>query len=269
MNKLIKSYESKKVADYLRQDKPSKVVIVFFHGLGDMILFMEVFNKLRSLFKDIKIDLALQEGTGQEVLASEALLIKNTEIPIDGYDFTFHVHFPMCEGQNGLWTKSEWCCLQELGIDPVSDYPKFPENIPSILVGCSFQATALPGQCNPSDEVAEKIWNEIIEAGYIPIETMFKHCYYNPVNVPFDCVDRSVRDIPPGLDKLIRLMSHCHANITVASGTLPLSIALMPSRTLYLEKDFTVKSYTRQAIASIIVDDYKDGTVKKWLDRLS
>ena len=268
MQKLITSYGSKKIADYLRQDKPSKVILVFHHGLGDLILFMEVYNKLITLFPDIKIDLALQEGTGQEVLAPAAILAKNVNIPLDGYDYTFHVHFPMCEGQHGLWTKAEWCCLQEMGIEPVSNYPQLPVDILSILIGVNFQATALPGACNPSEEVAEKIWNEVIEAGYIPVETSFEHCYFNPVNVRFDCVDRDVRSIPAGIDKLIRLMSHCHANITVATGTLPLSIALMPSRTLYLEKDFSIKSYTRQAIASVNVNDYKDGVVKGWLEKI-
>lgn len=263
---LVKSYEGKKIADYLRQDKPSKVCLIFWHGLGDLIMFIEPFNKLKSLFPDIQIDIALQDGTGQEVIASNAKLIKNADLNIEGYDYTFQVHFPMAEHLNGLWTKAEHCCTEELGIEPVCDYPKFSENIKSPFVACHFQATAMPGACNPSPEVAEKIWNEIIEAGYIPIEALFKHCYYNPANAQFSSVNRDVRDIPVKLGKLIMLLSSCCASICVASGNLPLSIALMPHRTLYLKKEYPIKAYTKQSIPEIDINNYKDGTVKKWLE---
>ena len=265
---LIKSYEGKKVADYLRQDKPSKVCIVFWHGLGDLVMFIEPFNKLKSLFPDVQIDLALQDGTGQEVIAHDAKLIKNANIHIEEYVYTFQIHFPMAEHLNGLWTKAEYCCMEELGIEPVCTYPKFPKNISSPFVACHFQATAMPTACNPSTEVVEKIWNEVIEAGYIPVESFFKHCYSNPVNKKFDCINRDVRDIPARLDKLIMMLSNCHASICVASGNLPLSIALMPQRTLYLKKAYTIKTYAKAPISEIDVNDYQDGAVRKWLESM-
>lgn len=265
---LIKSYESKKVADYLRQDKPNKIVLIFWHGLGDILMFIEPLNKLKSLFPNIQIDLALQKGVGQEVIATESVLISNANLAIDGYDYTFQIHFPMSEHTNGLWTKAEWCCKEELGIEPIDKYPKFPKNIRSNFVAVHFQATALPDACNPSQEIAEKIWNEIIEAGYIPIESFFRHPYCNPVNIKFDFIDRDIRGIPASIDKLIMLLNSCHASICVASGNLPLSIALMPTRTLYLEKAYPIKSYTKQSISSVNVNDYKDGIVKKWLQTI-
>lgn len=268
MGKLIKSYEGKKVADYLRQDKPGRVVLVFAHGVGDTILFIESFNKLRSLFPDIQIDLALMKGLGQEVLVHDALLISNANIPVENYDYTFVINFPMAEHLKGLWTKSSWCDQQELGIDPVDKYPVFPNNIQSPFVALNMQATALPGACNPSDEIAEKIWNEVKSAGLIPIETLFIHVYFNPVNVSFSCVDRGVRDIVPGIDKLIKILSASMASITVATGNLPLSIAMMPEQTLYLKKDFLIESYTKKSIATIDVEHYKDGMVESWLRKL-
>lgn len=264
----IKAYESKKVADYLRQDKPGRVCLVFAHGVGDTILFIEPYKKLRSLFPDIQIDLVIPKSFGQEVLIPDAILVSDASLELDGYDFTFVINFPMSEHTNGLWTKAEWCCMQELGIEPVSDFPKFPDNIRSSLVGVSFQATALPNACNPSEEVAEKIWKEVIAAGFIPVETLFKHIYFNPANVQFACVNRDVRDMPASLDTLIRLMSSCYANITVATGTLPLSIALMHERTLFLKKDFSIKSYTKKPISEIDVNDYKNGSVKGWLKQM-
>lgn len=264
----IKTYESKKVADYLRQDKPGKVCLVFAHGLGDTILFIEPFKSLKSLFPGVQIDIAIPKSLGQEVIIPEAILVNDTSLEMDGYDFTFVIHFPMSEHTNGLWTKAEWCCMQELGIEPVSALPKFPDNVRSSIVGVSFQATALPNACNPSEEVAEKVWREVIAAGFIPIETLFRHIYFNPANVQFACVDRDVRGMPANLDTLIRLMSSCCANITVATGTLPLSIALMPERVLYLKKDFPIKCYTKKPVSEVDINNYKDGSVKGWLERL-
>ena len=133
---LIQEYSIKKVSDILRFEKPQKVCLIFWHGLGDLIMFIPCLKKLRKLFHDIQIDIALQAGIGQEELIPNALLIKNANRKIDGYDYTFQIHFPMCEGSNGLWTKSEWCCKSELGIDPVFDYPKI-KKCKSRLVACN------------------------------------------------------------------------------------------------------------------------------------
>jgi len=265
---LITSYDHAKVSDYLIKESPKKVCLIFYHGVGDVVMFTEVFNKLKTLFPDIQIDIVLQRGVGQEVLFPDALLTTSPNEPIDGYDFTFQIHFHMCEHLNGLWTKAEFCCIEELGIDPTSAFPKFPDNIKSPLVGINYQATALPGTCNPSEEVAKKIWDEVVAAGMIPIEAFFQHTYYNPVNSQFAHVDRGVRNIPIGIDKLIQLLSCCYANISVSTANLHLSIALMPKRTLYLKKDYSIKCYTKEPISEIDVNNYEDGSVKKWLTTL-
>jgi len=264
MSQLIRSYQNMKVADYLRKEKPAKVVLIFWHGLGDLVMFMPCFNHLKSMFPDIEIDIALQKGVGQEVLMGGALLIQNANQAIDGYDYTFQIHFPMSESLGGLWTKQEWCCIQELGVDPISYYPTLPK-YQSKLVALHFQATALPDPINPDEATAKKIWGEVIQAGFIPIEALFKHCYFNPVNKKFDFITSHCRDVPATIEKLISLLQSCAASICVASGNLPLSISIMPDRTLYLEKEFSIKSYTKENIATVDVKNYKEGSVKEWL----
>ena len=264
---LITSYANQKVADYLIRESPTKVCMIFWHGLGDLIMFWRSLEELRGLFPDITIDIALQEGVGQEELIPDAILITSPNEPIEGYDYTFQVHFPMCEHMAGSYTKQGWCCTQELGIDPVDKYPVFKPH-KNKLVACHFQATALPDPVNPSYETAKEIWSEIIEAGFIPIEALFKHKYYNPVNEKFDFIDCTIRSAKPSINTLIGLYQHCAASICCASGNLPLSIAVMPEKTLYLKKAFGIKCYTREAIDTIDINDYAKGNVKKWLAKL-
>jgi len=273
---LTTSYGKDKVGDLLRKKKPSKVCLVFWHGLGDLVMFITTFYRLRKMFLNIQIDVALQEGTGQEALIRDAVLIKNPNKPIEGYDYTFQIHYPMSEHMNGRWTKNEWCCLQELGIDPVSSYPNFkalaePKKIKDkYMVALHYQATALPEPCNPTKEVAHEIWADVIEAGFIPIEAFFKHAWYNPVNEKFDFIPdkQTVRNEQASIPKLIKLLQSCYASICVASGNLPMSLAIMPKRTLYLEKAFKLETYTKQNVSSININNYSSGVVKAWLKNL-
>ena len=270
---LIKEYGQNKIADYLRKRKPSKVCLIFWHGLGDLVMFITTFYRLKKMFPSIQIDIALQDGTGQEALIKDAVLIKNPNKSIEGYNYTFQVHYPMSEHMNGRWTKNEWCCMQELGIDPVSSYPHFqalakPKKLKGgYMVALHYQATALPGQCNPTKEVAHEIWADVLEAGFVPIEAFFKHAWYNPANEKFDFIPdkQTARNYMASIPKLIKLLQSCYASICVASGNLPMSLAIMPERTLYLEKDYKIESYTKMNIPNVDVKNYQGGKVKEWL----
>lgn len=265
---LITEYNNLKVADYLRMESPAKVCLIFWHGLGDLVMFIPTYYKLKIMFPETKIDIALQEGTGQKALMPGAIEISDPGVPIDGYDYTFQIHYPMSEHDNVKWTKNEWCCMVELGIDPIDEYPKIKKSA-SPFVACHFQATALPDPINPTEEVAEKIWNEILDTGLIPIEVFFRHKYYNPVNEKFKFIDCTVRRAKPSIKTLVNTYNHCFASICVASGNLPVSISIMPTRTLYLKKAYDIECYTRKTIPQIDVTNYEDGKVKEWLVKLS
>lgn len=265
---LIRSYEHKKIADYLNTEHPRRVCLIFWHGLGDVVMFMPLYEKLKAMFASIKIDIAVQAGLDQRELLPSAIPIQSPDHPIDGYDYTFQVHFPMCEHLNGLWTKSELCCREELGIEPISTFPQL-HHYQKALVALNFHATALPDPINPPESVAQKIWQEVIDADFIPIESFFKHRFFNPKNEKFSFIDRDIRSISPTIKKLIGLLRGCFASICVASGTLPLSLALMPEHTLYLEKTYPISAYTRQNIPTINLNKYQEGSVRSWLKNLT
>ena len=270
MGKVIEPYRQElKVTDYLQLEEVKSIGLVFWHGLGDCVQFMHILHFLRDIYKHKKIDILLQANLGQEAIYPDAIWLNDLdhleEMP---YDYIFLIHFPVeTEGM----TKAELCCETEIGCTKVWEYgqiPNYPRRnfgYPSKLIGIHYQNTALPDVFNPSKEVAEKIWNEVLETGFIPIELDFWHPYHNPVNEKFDFIDCTVRRVKGNVFTLLSLISACQGIIAVPSGPLHCSLAMMPRQVLYLEKNIPVTRFTYWKIPTINLNEYQDGEVTKWL----
>ena len=265
------SKDGKKLAEYFIDDTIKNVLIFFAHGLGDVIMFMKPFEALKNKYPLIKFDFAILRGLDQESVYSEAVLVdaqETTDFSSDRfkhYDIVARINFPMSEGQEKL-TKGEWCCVHELGIDPICGHTILNCPTPNRLVAVHFNITCLPGACNPDKETAEKIWNEILEAGMIPIESHFEHVFHNPVNTKFDFVDCTVRRVKPQVSTLTGLITSCAAFIGVVSGNFHVAMSVLPENKIaLLEKDFTAPMFTKKDIKRIDIKKYKDGSVKEWL----
>jgi hypothetical protein len=208
----------------------------------------------------------LPEGIKYQLLTAEEVNEdeKTKELP---YDLVAMITFPMSEGQEAL-TKGEWCCKHELGIEPVFGHGALSSGV-NRLVAVHFQITCLPGSCNPDRDTAERIWNDILEAGWIPLETHFQHLFHNPVNQRFDFVDASVRRARPRVSSLVGLLRTCGAFVGVVSGNFHVALSVLPpGRVLLLEKDFTAPMFTKNNIARVKINPYEAGSVKKWLMEL-
>lgn len=250
---MISSYKEKKLVEYLKPGQ--KVLIRFGHGLGDTLLFIPILEKLRALYPETQIDLYVESG--QEKIFKSVEDKEGSE-----YDYVFHLDFPMSEGSNQ--TKPEKCCIDEIGIEPITDVAKL-KSYPSPLVSVHFQGTALPNSVNCPENIAEQIWKEIKEAGKIPIEVHFEHCWHNPINKKFSFIDSSVRGSKPEISSLVGLIQHSFAFIGVASGPFVIALSVMPERLLFLEKYHKLISYTKRPVSKIELDNFKPGSVKKWL----
>ena len=253
---MITNYKEKKLVEYLTDNQ--KVLIRFGHGLGDTLLFMPIFDKLKELYPNIQFDLYVESGQ-EEIFKS----IKDKDA--HGYDHVFHLDFPMSEGSNT--TKPDKCCRDEIGIEPITDVAKL-SSYDSPLVAVHFSGTALPDQVGCPEEIAIQIWKEIKEAGFIPIECHFEHCWHNPVNKKYSFINASVRDSIPKIKSLIGLLQHSKAFIGVASGPFVTALSVMPERMLYLEKKHKVHNYTSKDIPTIYINNYQSGSVKDWLLKL-
>ncbi len=254
---MITDFSEKKVAEYLHPQQ--RVLIRFGHGLGDTIMFMPALDELRHQFPDTQIDLYVE--TGQEEIW-ESVEDKDAE----GYDLVFSLNFPMAAG-TGL-TKVGKCCIEELGIEPVTGLADLP-NCDSPLVAVHFQGTALPGAVGCPDAIVEQVWAEVLAAGRMPIEAHFEHVFHNPENTKPACVTASMRECQPRVSSLIGLLQHCYAFIGVASGPFVVAASVMPDRCFYLENSHPLETYTDIDMAWADVNDYREGSVAAWLTSLT
>jgi hypothetical protein len=255
-----------RLVQYLTEDV-KKVGIVFYHGLGDCIQFQILFYHLRKLYPKIHFDIILQPGLGQKPIYPDAIEAGLSELEqMQDYDYIFLVHFHV---EAPPYTKTELCCVKELGIAPISSYTPIPI-YPNPLIGVHFQNTALPDVFNPSETVAKRIWEIIIEEGFIPIETTIQHVFHNPVNKRFDFVTCSARGAKPAVETLIGLVSACRGIMAVPSGPLHCALSIMPERVLYLEKGVPIERFTYLNIPSVKVTDeeFKEEEVRTWLQNM-
>jgi hypothetical protein len=263
----------KKLNHYLEDKEIKRILLAFFHGVGDVVMFQEPLKKLRETYPDRHFDVGLCKGLDQEVIIPDAVLLeadwreKADEL---GYDLVMSCNFPMNENQTKL-TKGEWCCIHELGIEPAGGHAELLKQ-PNRLCGVHFHITCLPDACNPDRETAEKVWNEILQAGWIPIETHFQHIFHNPINQKFDFIDCTVRRCIPRVSSLVGLIQNCGAFVGVVSGNFHVALAtLPPKKVMLLEKHFKLECFTHlpASRATILPGAYKDGSIREWLDTLS
>jgi len=254
---IIDSFKKKKLVEYLQGNE--KVLIRFGHGWGDTQMFMPIFYQLKKIYSKVIFDLYLENGQ-EEIFNS----VKSPDM--SQYDFVFSLNFPMSEGSN--LTKSEKCCIEEIGIEPISKLATLSlQESPIVLV--HFQGTCLPEGVNCSLDISEKIWEEIKQFGKIPFECHFCHNFHNPVNNKYQFIDNSARNYKANLKNLIGLVQNSFAFIGVASGPLVTALSIMPDRTLYLEKHHHIKNYTYDNVDKINILNYKDGNVLSWLENLT
>jgi hypothetical protein len=231
-------------------------------------MFMPLLECLRDSYPETTIDLYLE--CGQEEIFESYPEKDSTE-----HDIIFSLDFPMSEGSGIL--KAEKCARDELGIEYLDELrPEFEldetdlayqENSPFVAV--HFHGTALPGSVGCPEETARVIWQDIIDAGKIPIECHFEHVFHNPVNAKFGFVDNNVRKCRANLKNLIGLIQHSFAFVGVASGCFVTALNVAPERTLLIEKNHKLKDYTRDIRpSSMAMNEIKQGDVCKWIKSL-
>jgi hypothetical protein len=242
-----------------------RILIVFQHGVGDLVMFLSPFHKLQRLYPYVHFDLGLLEGLDQQAIYPQAILLRsNWRDNVAGldYDAVFVCHFPMEDPRRAWMTKAELCCEKELGIEPTNGHETL---VARKLVCVHFQATSVPGLANCSHDTGERIWSEILAAGYIPVETHFEHMFHNQLNAKFDFVDNSVRNWTPRLGTLMALLGSCEAFVGVVSGNFHLALSILGSRrVLLLERELKATQFTKDRIATADLKTY-NGEVKAWL----
>ena len=262
-------HESIKLDAFVKQNNYKKVLVVFRHGLGDLLMFLEPFRVLRERNPNVLFSLVLSKGLGQEEVCPDAICLGDSELPLLDYEMMSVIDFPMSESQEEF-TKAEWCCIHELGIDPICGNIAPNMIITNRLVSLHFNITCLPGSCNPDESTAHSIWQEVVQSGFIPIESHFEHVFHNPVNKKFDFVYATVRGAKPCISSLAGLIKNSGAFIGVVSGNFHMALAVLPpERIMLLEKEFTAPMFTKLPITRCDIKNYRKGSVCEFLSSLT
>lgn len=266
--KVYKDYSERKVSTIIKQEIPKneKILFVFWHGLGDLLMFLPLYNYFKIKFKNWDFSLAVQPGVGQKEFYPDALELPESDFVRD-FHTAFVIAFPMIEGRNNM-TKSEYCCEQELGIERVYLGLHTPLPVRNRLVGVHFQGTCLPGSTNTDSEFSKKLCEDLKLLGYIPFDVHFEHSFHNPQNNSFDWQKRSCRDLNPDIRYLQSIIQNCLAFIGVASGPFVLATGIMPNRTIYLQKNHSIDCYLKGFENVIKISEYDSDSLKVTMDKI-
>lgn len=265
MSFLTEAKNGMKLAEHLHSGKFGRVLLPFWHGVGDVVMVLPIVARLREIYPSITFDLGLCRGLDQETFVPDAVLLdgdwreKALEL---GYDLVFPVNFPLEKLEDLTKTKAEICCEEEIGIPPVCGHLLIKAKK---FVGVCFQCTSVPWVANADPEVAEKIWNDIKAAGYVPIEVQMLHVFANPTNVLYPFVDAHLRGCPARIETLMAVLASCDRFIGTVGGVFHLAMSILgPDRVMLLEKDLMREHFTKEDIATANLKDYQ-GEIKGWL----
>lgn len=265
MSYLTEAKQGLKLSEHLDTGRFKTVLLPFFHGVGDVVMFLSILDALRARYPEIKIDLGLARGLDQETFVPDAVLLEGDwreKALTLGYDLVFPCNFPLERMEDLTKTKAEVCCEEELGIAPVCGHNRLTAKK---LVGVHFQMTSIPWVANAEKEVAEIVWNDVKEAGFVPIETHFQHVFHNPSNERYSFVDNHVRACAPRIETLMALLGSCHAFVGVVSGNFHMALSVLgPDRVMLLERDLKASHFLKQKIATADLKNYS-GEVKNFL----
>lgn len=209
---------NKKLSGFIKTHRDNTFVLNFPHGLGDVIMFYPLLEKLRSLFPKTRIDLKVKstnEGCGFESFDKDFK-----------YDYLVHIRYWATDGAYP-YTKNNYCCMKELGIEPPEElYTTKVKQFSSPLVTLGFTSNCEPERYGCPKDIAKNIYDGVIAAGFVPMLLHFKtsSAVLEPNNYePF--IKNSTTGCAVNFRNLIGLIQRSHAYIGVTSGPMWVALA--------------------------------------------
>ena len=213
-----------------------RILIRFKHGLGDALMFNATCLKaLREAFPDVEFAFSTHLGQ-QDVFG---------EIDEGGkYDAVFDLAFPMAEYDSGNETKAEKCARIETGAAfKVEDY-RLNQSFTNPLVALHFHSTCLKALCIP-DDFAKRLWEQIEDEGFIPIDTHLRHPTDNAPPMA-EWQSRNLEGIKATVPKLLGLIGACNGFIGTSSGNFFCALSMLEARKImFIKTAFDVEKLTR------------------------
>ena len=254
----VKDYSKKKLIQYLAAGQTN--LIIFPHGIGDCVMFMPLYNRLKQLYPKVTFNLQLNKG--QDIFQQKTT---------DTYDIAFLLHFPdaaFSPAYTGR-CKPQLCCDLQLGI-PYQGSLQFtwkPQvrsglKLKQNTIGVAFQST-----CNPkrglSQDKAFIVWEAIEKAGYTPCQIHFQHVLRNSKNTRYSFIDYSMRDQEANIPNLVTAIDQCKMFFGANTGSFCMSVAMHPQTTFGLHTVFPwcPNFQTKHPVPQIMTQDITENNI--------
>lgn len=242
----------------------TKILILYPHGLGDVLMFYPFFEHFKKKYPKCVIDIKVND------------IIKSSFPPVmdeNYYDYVFWIPAYFNEKNFSIndVTKPECNVLFDLGIE----YDKELEYSYKIsgknnLVGFSFFNSFHPREINCPYDLAKYLWEYTQESGFLCIDLFIpkKYTADRVENKKYDFVDWSMQTKGLGINKMISLMHSIAGMASVATGNFHYGMTVYPQKMLYIEKDFSYKKFTNKEVLCLNVYKPDYGVIKEWIKRL-
>jgi|APIni6443716594_1056825.scaffolds.fasta_scaffold00002_2 ADP-heptose:LPS heptosyltransferase len=283
MEGIINDLSKKKVVDYLKNIISGKILLLFPHGLGDLILFMPIVEELKRRFPRVNIKIG---GDGKRGFGD---IIGDNFFSIDGFgdyrkilrqfSYVFNIQYPEPDMKRSVVTiqKPYLCNSKEIGLE---DFVWKPyrlkvelKNENSKTIGVHFFGNTNSRHKNPTETCASRICKEIKEVGYIPFEVHMIHHFTKDQNLFIGNnlfgKENSLRSEKPNVQTMINKIVECKYFVGVDSGPLYLAGSILGfDKVIGVQKYLEIGRYLPIEIPKIDVRYYKPRSIFNELKRL-
>lgn len=275
---MITDFKNKKVYEFIKDYPRGRVLFIFDHGLGDLINFLPLYDKMAELFPRCSFRIGTPIVRRNAPLHSEIITLGDnfrTIIPYYSHIFKIGYPEPSIEERNQGLRKPYLCNLREMGIPNFIWKPyNFKYNINnngSKKVGVHFTGSTNPKAKNIDFNIMEKIWREIEECGYKPFE-MHINCD-NTLNTSYPSFINELNSLrfinSINLQLLIDNIKECKFFFGIDSGPFYLACALLGTdKCTFLEYKMPLDWYFPYPMKIIDTKTYKKGAIKRVIQSL-
>lgn len=275
---MICDFTKKKVYNYL-EERPytGKALFIFNHGLGDLINFLPLFERLKKLFPYWRFKIGCAADRRLDCLSSSIITLDyDFRTYLSQYTYIFKISYPepCIQDKRDKKYKPYICNEMEIGI-PNFEWKPFKLNINlnnenSNIIGVHFTGNTNPKLKNINFLKMEMIWREIKNSGYDPFEVHMNTTNTYDLDYPsFINSNNSLRFKKSDLRLILDTVKKCKYFIGIDSGPFYLAGSVLGlDRCIGLENKIKFSWYLPYNISLINSDNYENGMVEKLLKNL-
>lgn len=270
---IISDFRKKKLVDYLKGNTNGRILLLFNHGLGDVLNFLPIFRELKERFPNWRIELGLEKGRNLTIIHKNIYEYDKLRIRDIHRLFTHIFSIAYKEPFGNLISKPMYCNLKEIGLDnfewsPYTFNVKLNnENLDR--VGIHFEGNTNQKNKSLKLEQSIELWRYLNENDLLPFE-IHNPGFNNNNSMGYSFIPRNqtIRFENPTIEKMIQEISKCKYFIGIDSGVLYLAMSILgPDRCIGIQKNYLIEKYAPININTINIEGDKSWD-KRELEKL-